>query len=325
MSTISSRALGFPRGTTVLLVINPVNDFLSDAGAGWELTKGVVQSHRVLEKLQTVIAGARENGVRVVFGAMAFTEEDYTTAGLQQRSVLNRLLFERRVGLAGTWGAEFHPSLRPFEGETVLTPGKGVDFMATNLPDCLGRLGASHLAICGVPALACVYTGARAVDAGYDVIFLSDAIAAESSAAYDAAVSAHFPMVGNGVMKVDDFLHAIGDDNNGFDQIARSDRLFGSDGAEIGRIDDLVMPAEGVEPYLQVGGGLLAKTVYVPLDAVVRRMGPHVFINVPKSMVGHLGWEAAPTRSGQSAKLGPAAADVKMPFRSHGPTGPTMI
>ncbi len=35
--------LSFPPDRTALLVIDPVNDFLSEGGAGWELTKTTVE------------------------------------------------------------------------------------------------------------------------------------------------------------------------------------------------------------------------------------------------------------------------------------------
>lgn len=324
MNTNREQTLGFPRGETVLLVINPVNDFFADTGAAWELVKGTVQGHNVLENLQKAASGARERSLRVIFGAMAFAEEDYAVEALQRRGALSRLLFERRVSLAGTWGADFHPSLRPIEGEIVLEPVKGFDLLMTDLPATLEQLGASHLIICGVPAIAGLATGLHAVEAGYEVTFLTDAIAAESSGSYDAVVQSQMPIIGNGMLKVDEFLNWI-DGDGSFDQIAKGDRVYSSDNADIGRIEEIVFPAEDVEPYLRVSGGLLGKDVYVPFDAVVRRIGPYVYVNVLKSMIGHLGWESAPTRNGRRAKYGFAAATVKAPFGSVKPSGPTVL
>ncbi len=36
--------LGFPLDRTALLVIDPVNDFLSEGGAAWDLTKNTVNA-----------------------------------------------------------------------------------------------------------------------------------------------------------------------------------------------------------------------------------------------------------------------------------------
>ncbi len=37
--------VSFPPDRTALLVIDPVNDFLSEGGAGWEMTKNTVKLH----------------------------------------------------------------------------------------------------------------------------------------------------------------------------------------------------------------------------------------------------------------------------------------
>ncbi len=68
--------LGFPLDRTALLVIDPVNDFLSEGGAAWDLTKNTLKLHDVVGNLRRAIDGAREKGVPVIFGPMAYTEED---------------------------------------------------------------------------------------------------------------------------------------------------------------------------------------------------------------------------------------------------------
>ena len=62
------RELGFPRGATALLVIDPVNDFLSEGGAAWDMTKGTVEKNDVVASLARTVAGARARGVPVIFG-----------------------------------------------------------------------------------------------------------------------------------------------------------------------------------------------------------------------------------------------------------------
>ena len=53
------RERGFPRGATALLVIDPVNDFLSEGGAGWDLTKDTVEKNDVVSSLARAVEGAR--------------------------------------------------------------------------------------------------------------------------------------------------------------------------------------------------------------------------------------------------------------------------
>lgn len=195
-----TQSLGFPLERTVLLVIDPVNDFLSEGDAAWEMTKNTVKLHNVVENMRRAIDGAREHGIPVLFGPMAYTEEDYADESLQRRTGINRIMFETKMFLAGSWGADFHPDLQPLEGETVLLPHKGTDVMHTDLPEHLERLGTTHIVIIGMTAnLCCEGTGRHAAEAGFDVTYLSDAIGSESVPSYEAAVRVNFPLVGNAV------------------------------------------------------------------------------------------------------------------------------
>ncbi len=201
----------FPRGRTALLVIDPVNDFLSEGGAAWDLTKSTVKKHNVVGNLKRAIEGARARGVPVLFAPMAYTEADYRGHQLQRRSGINRVQFERKWFLAGSWGADFHPELRPNPGEIVLLPHKGIDVFMTDLQLHLERLGVTHLVIAGMTANLCVEsTGRHGMEKGYDVTFLYNAIGADSHPSWIAAVHLNYPMIGNAVVKVDEFMAAVG-------------------------------------------------------------------------------------------------------------------
>ena len=202
--------VSFPSERTALLIIDPVNDFLSEGGAAWEMTQATVRKHNVIGNLRRLIEGARARGIPVLFAPMAYTEADYRKHRLQERSGINRVQFERRMFLAGTWGADFHPDLRPRNGEIVLLPHKGIDVFMTDLPTHLDRLGTTHLVIAGMTANLCVEsTGRHAMEKGYDVTFVANAIGADSHPSWLAAVQLNFPMIGNAVVNVDDFLAAV--------------------------------------------------------------------------------------------------------------------
>ena len=146
---------GFVPERTALLVIDPVNDFLSEGGADWDMTRSTVEKHDVVVHLKQAIEGARQRRIPVLFGPMAYTAEDYENEELQRRSGINRMMFEKKMFLAGSWGAEFHPDLRPRQDEVVLLPHKGVDVFETDLPDHLDRLRTSHLVIAGMTENLC--------------------------------------------------------------------------------------------------------------------------------------------------------------------------
>ena len=98
------------------------------------MTKGTVEKNDVVTSLARTVEGARERGVPVIFGPMAYTEEDYASEELQRRTGIGRIMFERRMFLAGSWGADFHPDIQPADGDVVLLPHKGCDVFETDLP-----------------------------------------------------------------------------------------------------------------------------------------------------------------------------------------------
>ncbi|MGH8652836.1 MAG: hypothetical protein ACREYE_12010 [Gammaproteobacteria bacterium] len=68
--------------------------------------------------------------------------------------------------------------------------------------------------------------------------------------------------------------------------------------------------------------GLIFKTdSYIPLDAVVKRSGTDLFINIPKLIVGKMPWDEPPSRTGQYAKHGARAIEVDKLYGSRSPSG----
>jgi nicotinamidase-related amidase len=314
--------VSFPPDRTALLVIDPVNDFLSEGGAGWEMTKNTVKLHDVVGNMKRAIEGARERGVPVLFGPMAYTEQDYADKELHRRSAINRVMFENKMFLAGSWGADFHPDLRPQDDEIVLLPHKGIDVFETDLPDQLQRMGITHLVIAGMTAnLCCESTGRHAMEEGYDVTYLSNAIGAESVPAYEAAVHLDYPLIGNAVMDVEQFLAAVSAPADTSVTAQPGDTVLGSDHGEIGTVEEVVEASEETDAYMLVRRGLILKQdTYIPLDAVVKRVGTEVFINVPKLVVGEMPWSAPPSRRDRQAKLGPRGEDVQKLYGSRSPS-----
>ena len=314
--------ISFPPDRTALLVIDPVNDFLSEGGADWEMTKNTVKMNDVVGNLKRGIEGARERCVPVLFGPMAYTEEDYADKQLHRRSGVNRYMFEKKMFLAGSWGADFHPDLQPREGDTVLLPHKGIDVFETDLPDYLQRMGITHLVIAGMTAnLCCESTGRRAMEEGFDVTFLSDAIGADNIPAYEAAIRVNYPLIGNAVMTVEEFLATVDASTENRIVVQPGDTVLGSDHGEIGTVDKVVEATEEAEGYLLVPRGMIFQTdTYIPLDAVVKRAGTDVFINIPKLVIGEMPWGEPPSRTDRQAKHGPRATEIDKLYGSRSPS-----
>ncbi len=159
------------------------------------------------------------------------------------------------------------------------------------------------------------------MEASFDVTFLSDAIGASSLPEYEAALRLNYPLIANAVITVDEFLAAMGDSTAGHDQVQPGDAVRGSDHGEIGTVDKVVEATEETEGYLLVPRGLIFKTdTYIPLDAVVKRSGTNVFINIPKLIVGEMPWGEPPSRTDRRAKHGPRATEVDKLYGSRSPS-----
>ncbi len=304
---------------TALLVIDPVNDFLSEGGADWDMARSTVEKHDVVGHLRQVIEGARERHIPVLFAPMAYTVEDYENEELQRRSGINRMMFEKKMFLAGSWGADFHPELRPEEHEIVLLPHKGVDVFETDLQDHLERLGTTHLVISGMTAnLCCESTGRHAMEHGYDVTFLRDAIGADSLAAYEASIRLNYPLIGNAVLEVTEFLAAVEPVRS---VPGKGDKVLGSDHLELGTVEEVV-EGDGERPgYLVVPRGLVfERDTFIPLDAVTKVGDGEVFVNVPRLFVGKMPWDERPTSASRREKLGRRRQDVPALYTTRSPS-----
>ena len=313
------RATSFVPEQTALVVIDPVNDFLSEGGADWDMARSTVERHDVVGHLKQAIEGARERGVPVLFAPMAYTAEDYENEELQRRSGINRMMFEKKMFLAGSWGADFHPDLRPNDDEIVLLPHKGIDVFETDLPDHLERLGTTHLVIAGMTAnLCCESTGRHAMEHGYDVTFLRDAIGADTLAAYQASIRVNYPLIGNAVLKVAEFLAAV----DLVDALPKKgDKVLGSDHLKIGTVEDVIEGTADAPGYVVVPRGrVFERETFIPLDAITKVGGSEVFVNVPRLFVAKMPWGEPPTNATRQEKLGPHREHVAELYRSRSPS-----
>lgn len=96
----------------------------------------------------------------------------------------------------GTKGAEFHPGLDTDKIEQVVQKGTDVEtdgysgFAGTDLADRLGKLGVTRVFVTGLATDYCVRaTALEAIDNGFDVVVVSDAIAAVDANPGDGAAA----------------------------------------------------------------------------------------------------------------------------------------
>ena len=83
--------------------------------------------------------------------------------------------------------------------------------METNLNERLKSRGIEKVILAGLTSHTCVEaTGRHAIEAGYHLTFLTDAVAEFTEKAHLAALEISYPTFGFEVLTINDFLAAIG-------------------------------------------------------------------------------------------------------------------
>jgi nicotinamidase-related amidase len=96
----------------------------------------------------------------------------------------------------GEWGAEIVDALAPQEGDVVVEGKRGLDtFATTNLDFILRARGITTIALGGFLTNCCVESTMRTgYEKGYEVITLSDCVAATSPEEHENAIKFDYPM-----------------------------------------------------------------------------------------------------------------------------------
>jgi ureidoacrylate peracid hydrolase len=138
-------------GRTVLVVIDPQNDFLHEDG--WYAQNGIDVSHmrRTIEPTRELVAEARRRGVPVVWTRHGYADASEAGPFLELRPFL------RDGGLRrGTWGWELYDGLGVRPEDPVVEKTRLSAFFGTSLEEVLRGLDAETVLIAGVLTNQCV-------------------------------------------------------------------------------------------------------------------------------------------------------------------------
>jgi nicotinamidase-related amidase len=192
---------------TVLLVMDFQNDLVDAEGAfGSQGAAAQVKEKRAVENTARVLAAARDVGLTVVHVAVAWRPGHREA---NRSAPLFAGAGEANALVEGTWGGDFHPDLRPAEGELVITK-RGVSALAgTELDRLLKLRDVNVLVLTGFATNFVVEGTARdAVDRGYTVIVLSDCCASFTDEMHRFALDAILPQLGT-VTKSEEFVNSL--------------------------------------------------------------------------------------------------------------------
>lgn len=173
------------KSTSAVLVIDVQNDFCDDDGAHGYRGSDLKWVQAVIEPTEQLLEEARRRSVPVIF---VRTHHD------RWSDHESNYLRDSRVGILhhlqpNAHGSEFY-RLRPGPDEYVLTKRRYSAFFGTELDILLRNLGTKKLILAGVATNVCVETTARdACMRDFDVVVVTECVAAYSEAAHNAALA----------------------------------------------------------------------------------------------------------------------------------------
>ena len=179
---------------TALVLIEYQNDFTSEGGTLHEAVKGVMDSSNMLPNTVETVKKARELGATVIMAPISFAE-GYNEITSHPYGILKGVV-DTNSFLKGTWGADFVDDLKPEENDIVVEGKRGLDtFASTNLDFILRSRGIENIALGGFLTNCCVESTMRTgYERGFNVITLTDCVAATSEEEQRVAIEKDYPM-----------------------------------------------------------------------------------------------------------------------------------
>jgi nicotinamidase-related amidase len=152
-----------------------------------------------------VVAAARSAGAAVMHAPITFAE-GYGEITNHPYGILKGVV-DGNAFVKGSWGAAIVDDLAPADGDIVIEGKRGLDtFASTNLDFILRSKGITTIALGGFLTNCCVESTMRSgYENGYQVITLSDCVAATSVAEHENALKYDYPMFSR-PMTADEFI-----------------------------------------------------------------------------------------------------------------------
>jgi nicotinamidase-related amidase len=180
--------------TTAVVLIEFQNDFTSVGGVLHGAVSDVMDKTGMLANSQQVADAARAAGATVMHAPIAFAD-GYNEITSHPYGILKGVV-DGKAFIKGTWGAEIVDDLAPADGDIIIEGKRGLDtFASTNLDFILRSKGITTIVLGGFLTNCCVESTMRSgYENGYQVITLSDCVAATSAEEHDNALKYDFPM-----------------------------------------------------------------------------------------------------------------------------------
>lgn len=180
--------------TTALVLIEFQNDFTTEGGSLHGAVAESMADTDMLAKVADAVPAAREAGVTIVHSPIEFAP-GYGEITSHPYGILKGVV-DTNSFVKGSWGAAIVEDVAPSEGDIVIEGKRGLDaFGSTNLDFILRSKGIKTIVLGGFLTNCCVESTMRsAYERGYEVITLTDGVAATSVAEHENAISYDYPM-----------------------------------------------------------------------------------------------------------------------------------
>ena len=179
--------------TTAVVLIEYQNDFTSEGGVLHGAVSEVMDKTDMLANSQRVAQAARAAGATVMHAPITFAS-GYGEISSHPYGILKGVVDD----------------LAPADGDIVVEGKRGLDtFASTNLDFILRSKGITTIALGGFLTNCCVESTMRTgYEKGYEVITLSDCVAATSPEEHENAIRFVYPMF-SAVMTADAFANEL--------------------------------------------------------------------------------------------------------------------
>lgn len=193
---------------TALVLIEFQNDFTTPGGALHGAVEGVMQSSNMLENTRKLVEQARAQGVTIIHAPISFAP-GYGELSPQPYGILKGVV-DNNAFVKGTWGAEISDDMKPEAGDIIIEGKRGLcAFSSTNLDFILRSRGLQNVALAGFLTNCCVESTMRsAYEKGFNVLTLTDCVAATSEEEQRVAIEKDYPMFSHPV-KSSELLGAL--------------------------------------------------------------------------------------------------------------------
>jgi ureidoacrylate peracid hydrolase len=212
MTDPSKFELTYEPELTGLLIVDPYNDFLSEGGKLYELSRATLEAGNVVEHMRQVLAAARARGVQVFIAPHHRWREGDQHSQWKTMPPIQEAAARGRAFADGSWGGSFHPDFEPRPGEVVaqehwLSSG----FANTDLDLQLKKHGVRKVVVIGMRANTCIESTVRyAAELGYEVTLVRDAIGSFGHAEMEASLQFNLPAYASAIVSAGELIARLG-------------------------------------------------------------------------------------------------------------------